>query len=253
MDNKLEVIVQESGLDKSKAQIILDTFKDSFEIAAHWEREAKEIIVTDGTQVAAIEKAKEGRIALSAIRIKIEKTRKQQKEQSLREGQAIDGIAKTLTAVIIPIEDYLREQEKFVQIKQAKRDAEILRLAHEKEEQERIADEKAEREVADKEQERIQKENARLKKEADKREKEIVKEREEAAAKQKATEVLARIERETIEETNRVELDKQAKLLADSEAKAEKERLAHKEAEAKTSQELIFCPNCHFEFALNRR
>lgn len=249
MDNKLSLIVQESGLDKSKAQVILDTFKDSFEIAAHWEKEAMTIIVTDGSQTDAIEKAKEGRIALSGMRIEIEKTRKRLKEQSLREGQAIDGIAKTLTAVILPIEDYLREQEKFVQIQKAKKDAEILRLAHAKEEEERIADAKAEIEAAEKEQERIRKENVRLKKEADEREKEIVKEREEAAAKQKATEDLARRELEEADRLAKIERDKAQKKLDDLEAKAEKERLAHKEAEAKASLKLILCPNCGFKFA----
>jgi hypothetical protein len=69
--------------------------------------------------------AKEGRLLLKAKRIEIEKTRKSLKEQSLNEGRLIDGIAKTLTALVEPAEKHLELQERFVEIQEQKRKAEL--------------------------------------------------------------------------------------------------------------------------------
>lgn len=162
MDNKLQVIVKESGLDTTKAQQILDKFTDYFQVADEWERRAQEIVVTDASQTMDMKIAREGRLFLREKRIDVEKARKRLKEQSLREGQAIDGIAKTLTALIKPIESYLETQEKFVELKAAReeeeRRAEIDRVLREEEEREKaaiIAEDAAERE-------RVRKENIRL-------------------------------------------------------------------------------------------
>lgn len=46
MDNQLQVIVEGSGLEKTKAQFILDKFTNYFEIAADWENKAKTIVVS---------------------------------------------------------------------------------------------------------------------------------------------------------------------------------------------------------------
>src|SRR5690606_10630522 len=54
-----------------------------------------------------------------------EKTRKSLKENALREGQTIDAIAKILTNLILPIEEDLEQKEKFVEIQEAKRKAEL--------------------------------------------------------------------------------------------------------------------------------
>lgn len=52
MENKLSVIVKESGLEKTKAQVLLDNFSNYFQIAADWEKKAKAIVVTDASQTA---------------------------------------------------------------------------------------------------------------------------------------------------------------------------------------------------------
>jgi len=159
MENKLSLIVKESGLEKTKAQILLDNFSRYFQLAADWEKKAKTIVVTDESQVAEMKMARTGRLFLRQKRIAIENTRKELKEQALREGKAIDGIANVLKALIVPIEEYLGKQEKFVEIKAAE-EAERKRIeAERKAEEERIAKEKAEAE----ERERIRKENERLK------------------------------------------------------------------------------------------
>lgn len=112
-ENQLVTIVNESGLDKSKADILLKNFQDYFEIAGDWEKKAKMLVVSDDKQVAEMKMAREGRLFLREKRIAIEKTRKELKEQSLREGKAIDGIANVLKALIVPIEEYLYKQEHF--------------------------------------------------------------------------------------------------------------------------------------------
>lgn len=178
MENQLSVIVKESGLDQTKATFILTKFQDYFEMAANWEAKAKTLVVTSETQTAEMQMAKTGRLFLRKKRIDIEEARKELKEQSLREGKAIDGIANVLKALIIPIEEYLEKQEKFAELKEAAR----LNLLREEEakkaEAARIEAERA----AAAEQERIRAENARLKKEADEREAAIRKERAEAQA-----------------------------------------------------------------------
>ena len=113
-NNQLLALVRESGLVEAKAKILLENFSNYFEIAADWEKKAKMIVVTDISQLADMKMARTGRLFLREKRIAIEKTRKQLKEQSLREGKAIDGIANVLKALIIPTEEYLERQEKFV-------------------------------------------------------------------------------------------------------------------------------------------
>jgi hypothetical protein len=114
---QLVKLVEESNLPKSKAKFILENFQGYFELAETWERKAKELIVTDENQVAEMKMAREGRLFLRQKRIAIENSRKELKEQSLREGKAIDGIANVLKALIIPIEGFLEQQEKFREIK----------------------------------------------------------------------------------------------------------------------------------------
>ena len=142
MENKLEIIVTESGLETSKAQYIIDKFNDYFAIAADWEQRAKTIKVTDENQLVDMQMARTGRLFLREKRIAIEKSRKALKEQSLREGKAIDGIANVLKALIIPIEDYLDEQEHFVEIKEQKKREALLLEAQKREEEEKLENER---------------------------------------------------------------------------------------------------------------
>lgn len=268
MENQLEVIVQSSGLEESKATFILEKFQDYFKLAAEWEAKAKTIVVIDENQKADMQIARVGRLFLREKRIAVEKSRKELKEQALREGKAIDGIANVLKALIVPIEEYLEKQERFVEI----RDAAIAAAEAERkaaaEEAERIAKEKAEAE----ERERIRLENERLKAEAVERERLGAEERErsakvlreqqeKAAAAQKAAKAAA---------------DKQARLMAEQKEKAEEKVRAEqqkarleREAAAKKQQELeaekkrleelvekfpeahhVTCPKCGFKIIL---
>ena len=175
--NELVEIVNASGLEKTKADFILTHFQDYFKIASEWEVKSKTIKVTDASQTTEMGMAKVARKMLSQKRIDIENARKELKEQSLREGKAIDGIANVLKALIVPIEQYLKTQEDFVEIQAAKKAEEDRIGAERRAEEDRIAKEKAEAE----ERERMRLENERLKKEAEAKEKALEAERKKVA------------------------------------------------------------------------
>jgi len=242
MENKLEVIVRESGLESTKAQFILNQFQDYFAIAADWEMKAKAIIVTDESQKAEMQMARAGRLFLKEKRVAIEKARKELKEQALREGKAIDGIANVLKALIIPIEEHLERQEKFVEIRA--KIAEDKRLA---EEAARIEAERIAKEAAEKaEQERIRLENEKLKAEAVERERIMAAERAEAEAKQRAIEEKAAAERRIAEEEKRKSQMEIERLKREADAERSKQEMA----KATSGQQLITCPHCGKEFTL---
>lgn len=222
--NSLERIVSNSGLDKSKSDYLLEKFADATALAESWAQKAKEIVVTDESQTDLMKSAREGRLLLKDKRVEIEKTRKDLKAASLAEGRAIDDIAKALTSLIAPTEEYLQLQEDFVKIKEKQRAMQLhgtriheliqyvdvselsssLELGYMPESQfqamltgykvayeNKVAAEKKEREdaIAREEQDKKDREaqrieNERLKKEADEREKQFAAERK--AAQEKA-------------------------------------------------------------------
>ena len=190
--NQLQTIVQQSGLEPSKAEYILKEFQNYFQIAGEWEQKAKAIVVTNENQKAEMQMARAGRLFLREKRIAVEKARKKLKEQALREGKAIDGIANVLKALIVPIEEHLEKQEKYIENKKKEKEKAIRLEIEQRIEEERIAKEKAEA----KERERIRKENERLKKEAEEKERKMQEERERAQQERKKQEELLRKQKE---------------------------------------------------------
>lgn len=257
MDNKLSVIVKESGLVGTKAQILLDNFRDYFQIASEWEIKAKAIVVSNANQQAEMKMARVGRLFLREKRVAIEKTRKDLKEQALREGKAIDGIANILKALIVPIEEYLGKQEKFIEIEIAKEAKRKQIEADTKAEEEQIAREKAEA----KERERIREENELLRAEAEERERKIAEERIKMDREGKILEEKekkAREERAAAERTINEEREKHERDLATERAKAEEEKRAYEEkcekirGERKAAKaKMVECPFCHRSFVVD--
>jgi len=228
MENQsLEVIVKESGLEPSKAKYILEKFTDYFNIADEWSKRAKTIVVTRADQKTDMQMARVGRLFLKEKRIAVETARKELKEQCLREGKAIDGISNVLKALIVPIEEYLETQERFVEIQEEKKtEAHRLEIEARMAEEERIAAEKAAAE-----QERLRVENENLKKEAAEREAKITEERrqqEAILAKERAKADAERKERDQAlaKEREKVEADRKAqeKKLAAERAKVQAEK-----------------------------
>lgn len=125
MNQEIKKLLESSLIEKSKTDYIVEKFSEFTSVAIEWNEKANAIIVTDESQVDLMKQAREGRLLLKAKRIEIEKTRKSLKEQSLNEGRLIDSIAKTLTALVEPAEKHLELQERFAEIQDQKRKAEL--------------------------------------------------------------------------------------------------------------------------------
>jgi hypothetical protein len=266
-ENQLVVLIKESNLEKAKAQYLLDNFSSYFKMAAEWEIKARAICVTDEDQTVEMQMARVGRLFLREKRIVIETARKSLKEQIVREGKAIDGIANVLKALIVPIEEHLERQENFAEIKLAKQ-AEIKRLEMDKRTEE---DERVEHEKWLVEQDRIRRENVRLKKESAEKERKFVAERRirdkvlaaeraEHEKKRKAMEDKAGRERRKLEESARIAIEAQAEKLAKERKKVEvarekiskqreKER-ADKKRHEDFLKSQVKCPFCKRSFSL---
>lgn len=236
METQIATIVKENELEPSKAQVIVTSFSKFFAEAGKLEAEANAISITDISQKTEMKRAREIRLTLKDIRVNAENTRKELKEQSLREGKAIDGVANVIKALIVPIEEHLEKQEKYAELQEEARKErvnaerisklsqfipdtsiynvkemsdeafekllETSEIAHKAivEAEKKAEEERLDKEKADKEeQERIRKEKETLKKEAEAREKELAKEREEQEKKLEAERAKARVEAEARE------------------------------------------------------
>ena len=124
--NQLQVIVEQSGLEQNKVQELLSHFGTDFNEARQVAEASKGIVVTAEDQIEQMAEARKARLSLQKIRVRVEHTRKQLKEQALREGKAIDGAANIIKAIIIPIEEHLEKQEKFAEEMAKKRSEERL-------------------------------------------------------------------------------------------------------------------------------
>ena len=109
----LTKVTSENKLNGSSASELQAAFMPYFEKASEWRDKASGIKVTSLAQTDEMRRAREARLALRDIRINTEKTRKELKEDSLRTGKAIDGMANVIKFLIEPIEEYLEKQEKY--------------------------------------------------------------------------------------------------------------------------------------------
>lgn len=114
-NNELQVIVEESGLAGNKVEELLSHFGADFKEARELANASKGIIVTDENQKKEMFEARTARLKLREVRIRVEKTRQELKEDSLRVGKAIDGAANIIKALIVPVEEHLEKQEKFAE------------------------------------------------------------------------------------------------------------------------------------------
>lgn len=128
----LDVAVQQSGLEIESAQSLHLAFDPLFKQAEEWRVKVAAIKITDVSQVREMKMAREIRLALREIRIKAENIRKQMKEDSLRKGKAIDGVANVLKFLIEPLEESLLAQEKFAERQEAERKEKLSVMRSEK-------------------------------------------------------------------------------------------------------------------------
>ena len=263
---EMAVAVEQCGYDLDRARPLLDAFRPAFAEAKDLIAQSLQVTVTDATQVSEIKQSRALRLKLKAVRVGAEKVRKDLKDDALRHGKAIDGLANVLKYMIEPAEKRLLDQEEFAERIEAERKAktkaareELLapfgidtsfyqlgemteavfahlldstRTAHEaKLAAERKAE--ADRLEAEKakaaEEKRIRDDNERLRLEAVAREKAVKDELERLAKASAAAEAKARKEREAIEAKAKAEREK-------AEAEAQKQREAKEKLEREIEQ-----------------
>lgn len=272
-DNKLATVIKESGLSQeTKVKELVASFTGYFKKAQEIAKGARNIIVTDEKQTDLIQEARTKRLELKNVRIEVEKSRKELKEQSLREGKAIDGVANVIKALVVPVEEHLEKQEKYAEVKKAERleklhterieklsryvedlslyalkdmsneafsnllDGSKRAFEAQKEAERKVEVERVAREKAEKEEaERIRKENEQLKKEAEEREVKEKKEREIQEAKVEAE----RKKREVAETKLKTEREEQE----NKERKAREKEEARVEADEEAKREALLAPD----------
>lgn len=124
-ETELVKVANASGVEKSKAQYVLDKFTQFFADAAECEKAVAGIVVTDASQVAMMNKAKTTRLQLKEIRCAAENVRKSLKAGILVEGKLIDSMYNIIEGITKPLETKLQEQEDFIERQEAKRKADL--------------------------------------------------------------------------------------------------------------------------------
>ena len=133
-DEKLVKYANETGLEKNSATSLADAFKPVFLKLRTAIEDARGVAesVKDATCVKEIKKSRACRLALRAVRIESENTRKKQKENALLYGRAVDGFHNILLADLSPVETALQDAEDIAERSEAAR-LELLKAAREKE------------------------------------------------------------------------------------------------------------------------
>jgi hypothetical protein len=112
-----------NAIEKSKAEQIKSTFEPMAEMLSQFE-EAYNNVVTEAKKEITKEvtaKAKRLRLDIGKVRIETEKVRKEQKEEYLRAGKAIDGVSNILKWAVSDKENKLKEIENYFEIQEQKR------------------------------------------------------------------------------------------------------------------------------------
>lgn len=259
-NNEIALVAQNAGLAPTGVENLLKRFAAYFNEAKKLAEGAKEIVVTDESQTDLMLKARETRLSLKSLRTHVEAVRVELKEQSLREGRAIDGVSNLIKALIVPVEEHLEKQEKYAEIKELERiqkkyeeriallspyvdDISLYAIkdmsdvvfdnllagckasyqAKKDAEAKAEADRIAKEKEKEEEDRKIREENEKLKKEAEE--------------KQKESDRIAKEQEEKLEKERKAREEAEAKLKAEKEAQEKKERDAKAAEEAKKAAE----------------
>jgi hypothetical protein len=115
-DNKLQVILAEQGIAETDVAKLIEAFGGPFEEAGTVLSTYKDIVVTKEDDVAGMQKAREARLLLKKARTTVENSRKNLKADIVKQGRAIDSVARFVKEEIEPAENYLQLQEDFAKI-----------------------------------------------------------------------------------------------------------------------------------------
>ena len=112
INTQLTETISKESLPQDDTQKLLSSFA-VYTVDVQGILEESKIVVTSVDDKEGMKRAREIRLKLKDIRVNVEKTRKELKEDSLRYGRAIDGVANVLKQMIEPAENHLQKQEDF--------------------------------------------------------------------------------------------------------------------------------------------
>jgi hypothetical protein len=124
-NNQLQVILKEQHVDKEQAEALVKAFGGPFDEAGEILATYKDIKVTDIKDTEGMQAARTKRLALKKARTTVENKRKELKEGIVKQGRAIDSIARYVKEQIAPAEEYLQLQEDYAKL-QAKQQHEAM-------------------------------------------------------------------------------------------------------------------------------
>ena len=84
----LNEIAKIQGLEEETSKKIIEKFQPFLAQINEWKEKAKELVVTDESQVEEMKQAREGRLMLVKVRTNADKIRKELKADSLAYGKA---------------------------------------------------------------------------------------------------------------------------------------------------------------------
>lgn len=117
--------VDQYELHPDIATSLKESFLPFFVQANEWKIKADSLVVTSASQKEEMAQAREARRALVRIRTEADRTRKLLKEDSLRYGKAVQGLYNLVEYLVVPIEEHLERQEKFVELEEKRMKAEL--------------------------------------------------------------------------------------------------------------------------------
>ena len=116
----------DSGLTDEKHLELANAFNPLMADVKGLIKTAEGVEITSPEDKDAMALARKTRLALRAIRVDVEKKRKELKEESLRTGKAIDGMANIVKFLIVPVEEKLQAQEDYAKKIEEKRLADLV-------------------------------------------------------------------------------------------------------------------------------
>lgn len=118
---QLEVILREQQLETNAASALLEAFGAPFEEAGEILADYQLIKVESEDDKKTMTEARTKRLALKRVRTTVENRRKELKADIVKQGRAIDSVARFVKEVISPAEEYLQLQEDYAAIKAKER------------------------------------------------------------------------------------------------------------------------------------
>jgi len=114
-------VFKTTGIGHGMQAVIVENFSEPYHKACSLRKAAGKVVVKDEKDTASMQAARELHAPVRDLRLSVEKTRKALKDESLRTGQAIDGVARILKDILAPMEESLLAAATFAERLRAER------------------------------------------------------------------------------------------------------------------------------------